>query len=180
MRISDWSSDVCSSDLFGLPPPSHDHRRHLLEHVDEERAAGRGHLELVVEGGAEAALPVLGDDWTVELEHAERLEQALRGGQQLGGCLLRGLVVEGDGTGGGHRAIRGGSSAGTAGRLLGHPKCPIAPLAATAALYRRCSPWSDSAPPTSSPSSARPRRLRCGAPASPPASARWCPSHGAP
>src|SRR3546814_15433435 len=148
MRISDWSSDVCSSDLFGLPPPSHDHRRHLLEHVDEERAAGRGHLELVVEGGAEAALPVLGDDWTVELEHAERLEQALRGGQHLGGCLLRGLVVEGDRTGGGQRAIRVGNSACQDGRILGRPPCPRPPHAAPPSMLRRSPPMTEPPPRT--------------------------------
>src|SRR3546814_7902080 len=30
MRISDWSSDVCSSDLDGTAPPRYQHRETLL------------------------------------------------------------------------------------------------------------------------------------------------------
>src|SRR3546814_5107420 len=37
MRISDWSSDVCSSDLDDLPPGG----RHLLAHGEVPRAHGR-------------------------------------------------------------------------------------------------------------------------------------------
>src|SRR3546814_19156302 len=37
MRISDWSSDVCSSDLDDLPPGG----RHLLAHGEVLRAHGR-------------------------------------------------------------------------------------------------------------------------------------------
>src|SRR3546814_13873608 len=29
MRISDWSSDVCSSDLFAMRPPGHQHNHRL-------------------------------------------------------------------------------------------------------------------------------------------------------
>src|SRR3546814_13880361 len=37
MRISDWSSDVCSSDLFG---DGRDRRGHLLDLADPSRVAG--------------------------------------------------------------------------------------------------------------------------------------------
>src|SRR3546814_10602591 len=66
MRISDWSSDVCSSDLHGRETDSHPaavvDEAHALEaeqahadidHVQQEDAAGGGdHAELEVLGGA--------------------------------------------------------------------------------------------------------------------------------
>src|SRR3546814_18185540 len=44
MRISDWSSDVCSSDLFGhIARDEHrEHRQHLLEQPGVEPALRRG------------------------------------------------------------------------------------------------------------------------------------------
>src|SRR3546814_15690409 len=45
MRISDWSSDVCSSDLTGTPSSS-------ASHVSPSPACGRGRREAPGEGAA--------------------------------------------------------------------------------------------------------------------------------
>src|SRR3546814_948760 len=37
MRVSDWSSDVCSSDLHQAPPPRHPHRFRAFSPIDRSR-----------------------------------------------------------------------------------------------------------------------------------------------
>src|SRR3546814_14113968 len=100
MRISDWSSDVCSSDL----------RRILLELPEGRRHAGIGGLEpheLDDVLGADAAVGVEGhravgieaavgaDGMIVELEEAEnrgvgRSEESRVGKEWVRTCRLRG------------------------------------------------------------------------------------------
>src|SRR3546814_1259017 len=66
MRISDWSSDVCSSDLLGWPAKALDAARVILEaHGDRVNAAHARYLEL-------RRLLLIG-----RLDEAERLLAAL-------------------------------------------------------------------------------------------------------
>src|SRR3546814_11504870 len=50
MRISDWSSDVCSSDLGGVP------RLRQVGHVEHQDAAGVAGGDVVIHVGADAVL----------------------------------------------------------------------------------------------------------------------------
>src|SRR3546814_18296204 len=55
MRISDWSSDVCSSDLFyvGFDPTAPSlHMGHLVQIVTAKRLQAAGHTPYALVGGA--------------------------------------------------------------------------------------------------------------------------------
>src|SRR3546814_1924725 len=75
MRISDWSSDVCSSDLG-------DRQRHRIDPADE-----RDHL--VAELDDAAVLCVLAEDDVGDLGRERREQPALQGAQELRRGILR-------------------------------------------------------------------------------------------
>src|SRR3546814_8935154 len=88
MRISDWSSDVCSSDLEALA----DHRAHRTAHEGEIEGAGdqrllleralQGHQRVALAGALLRGLdPVDVLLLVLELEHVDRAE---RGADLLG------------------------------------------------------------------------------------------------
>src|SRR3546814_15557205 len=82
MRISDWSSDVCSSDLGGAVALA---LEVLLRHVGHDRRAGEHRL------------------WDVLATHLDRVEfggRRRRGRLFGGGCLWFGLCLLGQRTGG--------------------------------------------------------------------------------
>src|SRR3546814_13662905 len=95
MRISDWSSDVCSSDLAGGPPawaPAHGYRRdeyrdYGLARPPIDLGIGRCNREVIgkLPGGAAgaAAGSQIGDGWG-------RLAASAAG--PTGGCLFGGEV----------------------------------------------------------------------------------------
>src|SRR3546814_6769321 len=58
MRISDWSSDVCSSDLICLPPRAIPFYHTAMERMpgSEEEPKGLTRRQLLVGGGAGAGL----------------------------------------------------------------------------------------------------------------------------
>src|SRR3546814_9099976 len=58
MRISDWSSDVCSSDLVGFPGETEADFQYLLDWLDEAQLDRVGAFRFEpVEGAAANALP---------------------------------------------------------------------------------------------------------------------------
>src|SRR3546814_18627431 len=77
MRISDWSSDVCSSDLFG-------HRRPRVGLGPRAAAQGDQRVGLLDAGGEQAAWAVVLEAATVEVAAAG--EQ--RGGEGVAGEAL--------------------------------------------------------------------------------------------
>src|SRR3546814_12670735 len=62
MRISDWSSDVCSSDLHPLLPSVH-FKRHLLL---QDRAGPAGGFR--ARGGSLCRAPARGEGWRSDLQ----------------------------------------------------------------------------------------------------------------
>src|SRR3546814_10288081 len=54
MRISDWSSDVCSSDLRRLPARS---RLEMEDRSESDRASARGAPGIVFEEGVDQRVP---------------------------------------------------------------------------------------------------------------------------
>src|SRR3546814_906843 len=57
MRISDWSSDVCSSDLRSVVEP-----RHLVHGRKHQQAAGQGDENMGSKAGGARAIFALGAD----------------------------------------------------------------------------------------------------------------------
>src|SRR3546814_7446871 len=79
MRISDWSSDVCSSDLV----EQHDRRPLAFQHVDRRGPVPRAEYLEIVEGPGELALQaeVVFDEqefWGLALSHAIQSAQFQR------------------------------------------------------------------------------------------------------
>src|SRR3546814_14692584 len=73
MRISDWSSDVCSSDLLAQ----------VLGPVVDARVEDRAEHRILAHRGIEA-VDQIGDDWLVD-DHGKRLgSPLLAGGDGLG------------------------------------------------------------------------------------------------
>src|SRR3546814_6403481 len=92
MRISDWSSDVCSSDLPGsrlrrprvparLHPLQRGHRRARRACVREDREGGRGllagHAAARGGGGMNAPVPDRSEEHTSELQSLMRISYAV-------------------------------------------------------------------------------------------------------
>src|SRR3546814_8292328 len=86
MRICDWSSDVCSSDLIPADPaaPEHARRRRALagEHLDpgdliELRSEHRGHQIVDAERGIDEGFDGRSEEHTSELQSLMRISYAV-------------------------------------------------------------------------------------------------------
>src|SRR3546814_3767394 len=90
MRISDWSSDVCSSDLEGVDAEHVADPRQRLLHA-RQRVPRKDHEEVVVEDPEDAGVDLLGLARQHDAHHVEAFRQALED-DQLGQVDLDGAM----------------------------------------------------------------------------------------
>src|SRR3546814_20842717 len=65
MRISDWSSDVCSSDLLADHAVPGVHQKHVIAIADPAQMARRGPMKPIMPGiGDDVARAVIGGRYT--------------------------------------------------------------------------------------------------------------------
>src|SRR3546814_17603640 len=87
MRISDWSSDVCSSDLFWLWAPCNfaDHSLFFHSNDDGEGHAWNRRAVIVGDGGAEQhfAAATFAVQWAAGTRRSPRLDGQLGSGRRL-------------------------------------------------------------------------------------------------
>src|SRR3546814_17437305 len=89
MRISDWSSDVCSSDLLGLQIGEHEAAVLEIEDRLAERLAFAGIFDRVVEGALRRRLGADRDRQPFLRQLAHRSEERRVGKECVGPCRYR-------------------------------------------------------------------------------------------
>src|SRR3546814_8838198 len=95
MRISDWSSDVCSSDLEQGGAAIRAERRHRLSGPHEEEGEGRGEV-LLLRNLLIGAARRIASNPEVQARAAETYETEVKPRLQAAGDELRDLTRESD------------------------------------------------------------------------------------